>query len=129
MAELKWTDEPAPRAVGSDTREWRIWNEDDGTKSLTVSDIPATEEFLQTYALLAASLTEDAAKQLAQRIENVLDPPECPTKHTQFLWNEGSGSATSQDGVTRFESESHEVRQPWHTRFCPDCGAPLTKES
>ncbi len=57
--------------------------------------------------------------------ENLLDPQECPTNHTQFLWNEGSGSVTSKDGVARFESESHAVRQPWHTRFCPDCGAPL----
>ena len=87
---LEWTDEPAPRARVGDAREWRVWNEDDGSKSLTVSDLPpVTGEFLQQHALLAVDLTEGEAKALAQRIENVLDPPECEHDHLAILLESG----------------------------------------
>ena len=126
MAELKWTlNTEAPDVAWRQELNAARW------MILATHSVPGARLYLRggDGEPWARCDSLDAAKQLAQRIENVLDPPECPTKHTQFLWNEGSGSATSQDGVTRFESESHEVRQPWHTRFCPDCGAPLTKEA
>ena len=63
---LKWNGHIADSAA----RRWRVWLEDDDSFSLTVGEAILDD----VGAILAGRLdTEDEAKQLAQRLQDVLD--------------------------------------------------------
>lgn len=68
--------------------------------------------FVPSWRLLEIKQLFDAAALLAQRIEDVLDPPECPTNHCWLDHNV--------PGASEWEK--------WATKgyaFCPDCGTRL----
>ena len=109
MAELKWDayDHGHYETATSINRaNWKVWL-NDGTVWYEDWEDNASELF--RFKVIRAE-NVDAAKSLSQRIENVLDPPECPTKHTRY------GLRLNIDTAEEYP-------------FCPDCGQPLTKES
>ena len=66
--------------------------------------------------------TLEELKALAQRIENVLDPPECPTNCKHGKW--GHKFLPDGSGKTGYLSRQ-EIFRPYKSNFCPDCGADM----
>ena len=50
---------------------------------------------------------------------------QCPTNHTWFSHREGIGTS----GPDHSHDRTWEVRHPWNTKFCPDCGTILSAPS
>ena len=108
MAELKWTMGDAGHYETSSSIHscsWKVWVRD-GTVWYEDWEDNAAEIF-RFNAIRSTNLP--LGKQLAQRIEDVLDPPECPT------------FAAFGDHWRGTMSERF--------KFCADCGARLERDN
>ena len=109
MAELKWTMGDAGHYETSSSIHscsWKVWVRD-GTVWYEDWEDNAAEIF-RFNAIRSTNLP--LGKQLAQRIEDVLDPPECPElRRTGDHWREVADA--NYDAI--------------EFNFCPDCGTRL----